>query len=853
MRMKVTASLAAVSILSACGGSGGTSTPTDNSAAVSLSGTAAKGLMANAEVNVHPVKAADGSIDPVGLLATPVLTKADGSYSLSFAGTKDQPYVIRVTATANTTHADEVTGQAQPLPAGFSMRALLLPASSGTVSTSATVTPFSEMAVSAAAKASGGVTAGNATQALSTVSQLLGFDPRNVAVVSAVANATPEQQKLAVMLASVSQLASDGALGCSARSSGGDKTRCVVDALSAAANASSLKLTGGDAGATDISLALNGAVQKVLASSNTLAGQVASSLVTAIVANLGCSGSACTSASAGTTPPVNALAAGIAAAKLMFNDMTSDWRATFSRGGLQAAAHGAVNAQAVKLRDAMTAAYVPAAGLVVDSAVLLKGLEMFNAFNAGLGSQTSVSAFPGFTNGDGSYPFTSNVTSFCSLFTDAKLSAAPVAGSSKAALMLCNVAYFVSQSVLNPGAGTPYTRSFFRHSYVLTPNADGSYTWKAIARKLVAKLNCPASDNCDSISTNLVNGQVLNIVDLADTPVDIAAGVVTGTVTPKFRSNGSPDGFTIAGDMPAGFEWKGSALRGMRQPVTANATGQRDASGNTVVALTLEGSIKALDAAGQTISSLAVKSASAKLMPVAYDAFCRPVAPTSPKASSLCRSGTDFDLSDAAFDLRFETASAAVEGAVSAGSSLWDLSGTQSVPTLVDFTGTLSTIAAGTSSDFFVGRISAKATGYATGFDASKPLSTSNGYTEAVSISGTVTAPGRPVMVLSLGVSAWTDSHTTLNPSATAQYKSTAGGRTRSVVNIDATQSGTAAKPSRSFKLTESVANLAMAWTDGDTIVKLTAGGTSEIGSLNLDSGLITYTDGSTTTLDIGL
>ena len=190
---------------------------------------------------------------------------------------------------------------------------------------------------------------------------------------------------------------------------------------------------------------------------------------------------------------------------------------------------------------------------------------------------------------------------------------------------------------------------------------------------------------------------------------------------------------------------------------------------------------------------------------------------------------------------------------VSAGTSLWDLSGTRSIPTQVDFTGTVSNIAAGSTTDFFVGKVSAKATGYATGFDATKALSASNGYTEAVTVSGTVTAPSRPVLLLSLGGNAWTNSHTTMNETATVQYKSVAASKTRSVVNIDASASGTAPNKKWALKLTESVANLGMSWTHGDASVKLTVGGATEIGSVNMDSGLITYTDGSMTSLGIGL
>src|SRR5690606_13171706 len=115
-----TAMLAA-GLLAGCGGGGGGDADAPAAANVTLSGTAAKGLMANATVTAHAVKA-DGTVDDAALgTAT---TDGHGAYQLVFDATKDQPYVIRVVATADTTHVDELTGTAKPLPAGFTMRSL---------------------------------------------------------------------------------------------------------------------------------------------------------------------------------------------------------------------------------------------------------------------------------------------------------------------------------------------------------------------------------------------------------------------------------------------------------------------------------------------------------------------------------------------------------------------------------------------------------------------------------------------------------------------------------------------------------------------------------------------------------
>ena len=110
------AAMLSAGLLAACGGGGDesptTTTPpvtSTDSASVSLSGTAAKGLMANADVTAHAVHA-DGTVATAALAAT--TTDAQGRYTLSFSATKGQPHVVKVTANANTTHLDEVSGQA---------------------------------------------------------------------------------------------------------------------------------------------------------------------------------------------------------------------------------------------------------------------------------------------------------------------------------------------------------------------------------------------------------------------------------------------------------------------------------------------------------------------------------------------------------------------------------------------------------------------------------------------------------------------------------------------------------------------------------------------------------------------
>ncbi|HEX6364382.1 MAG TPA: hypothetical protein VFZ93_15605, partial [Albitalea sp.] len=355
------AMMAGAGLLAACGGGGGSDA--DSSAvAVSLSGTAAKGLMAGATVSAHAVRA-DGSIDEAALATA--TTDAQGAYALAFSGVKDQPVVIRVTASEATTHIDELTGETRPLAPGFQMRSLVVPSVTGTVATRASITPFSEMAVAAAQKADGGLTAANAAQAVSTVTQLLGFNPVTVQVAPASEAATVEQQQMAVMLAAVSQLASDGAIGC-ADGDDAAKTRCVVETLAASAATGTLKLS---TATVDVSASLADAVTKVF-DNPTAVATIPRTTIDVAVANLGCT-TDCAVAIA--SPSSDA----IAAARSLFTQLKTDIATVFLGSG-SSAADGPANAQALAFGAAMRDVQLPAEMVAKDLGALLMGVDLYH-------------------------------------------------------------------------------------------------------------------------------------------------------------------------------------------------------------------------------------------------------------------------------------------------------------------------------------------------------------------------------------------------------------------------------------------------------------------------------------------
>ncbi|MDQ5897637.1 MAG: hypothetical protein QG612_1723, partial [Pseudomonadota bacterium] len=571
--------LIAAAVLAACGGGDSAGDTSATTSAVALSGVASKGLMANADVRIHPV-AADGSVDLATTLAA-TTTDADGRYSLSFAATVSRPYVVRVSARADgsTTHLDEVTGTAQPLPAGFSMRSVITPSQAGAVTTSASITPFSEMVVAAAERAGGGISASNTAQAASTVSQLLGFDPIAITPRPVGSAESADEKKMAVMLAAVSQMVSGSQLGCSDADAGA-RTRCVVEALSASASTSSLKLA---TGAVDVSGALSSALGTVLTTPR-LSGSVSSSLLASVVANLGCKDSGCTpaTASGGTAGTTDATATAIAAARLLFTEIRSDWGAMFSRGGASLAG-GAANVQAWRFRSAMEGVEVPVDMLIKDAGTLLMGVDLYNDLRAGRSTQTTRSR-----GGDGQG---GPVAGACGLFTATDLSTRAT-GSADAQVVGCRAVYRSSRSYTQSAIVT----TEWVHGFTLEPQADGSFTYVSRARQRVS--------SCDYAGTSCTV--------TANTVLQPEIAAATGQLVPTLDAQGAIRGFTLAGDLPGGFA-KGSNTLGSHHHAIAltgsiataadglSATSQSDT-------YAVSGTLKAYSDASTEIGTLTLRS-----------------------------------------------------------------------------------------------------------------------------------------------------------------------------------------------------------------------------------------------------
>jgi hypothetical protein len=135
--------------LAACGGGGGGGSSTTTST-VGVSGVASKGLLGKATVNVYTVTGGQRG----ALLGSTTSDATTGEYSLTGLTANTNPVIVEVVTTSTTTMCDEtlplIGGKfdCSATPAVGTVIRSTLPDLSAT--TTAHVTPFSEMAVAAA-------------------------------------------------------------------------------------------------------------------------------------------------------------------------------------------------------------------------------------------------------------------------------------------------------------------------------------------------------------------------------------------------------------------------------------------------------------------------------------------------------------------------------------------------------------------------------------------------------------------------------------------------------------------------------------------------------------------------------
>jgi hypothetical protein len=231
--------LSAAFTLSACGGGGSStsSTPiptTPVAVSRSVQGVAAKGIIKNGIVNIFKI-AADGTKNG-STLATSRTSTVDGSYSINL-GTNTGVFTVEISGDKDSSMFDEVSNQDIPMPLNMTLRTLITVESASNNTVTAHVTPFTEMIVSAASKASGGMSSANIANAQAGVTTMLGFNPLITKPImsnsKAAADTTDMAEKLqSISLAALSKVANDtnNVLTCTGTLS--EKVACVIDKTS---------------------------------------------------------------------------------------------------------------------------------------------------------------------------------------------------------------------------------------------------------------------------------------------------------------------------------------------------------------------------------------------------------------------------------------------------------------------------------------------------------------------------------------------------------------------------------------------------------------------------------------------
>ena len=800
--------LAVAATLAACGGGGDSDS---SNTTLTLSGDAAKGALANAIVTAHAIKA-DGSIDPVALATAP--TDTSGHYTnLSFSAVPGAPYVIQIDAKSDgtTTQLDEVTGVPQAMPANFSMRSLFTKSVAGPMTATASITPFSEMAVDAASRGTNGITAANAAQAITNVTTLLGFNPTTITPTTIVAAAPGEQQKLALFLTALSRLANDSALGCT-DTNAGVRVKCVVNTLASTSTLSSTIPS------TAVATALSGAILAVATDSRLTGSKVDTSTLTSTLVTLARDGS--------TTPATNEVTA-IASAKLLFTSIKSDVTTLFSRRN--ATSLGAVNVEANAFIAAMENVQVPAEMLVKDSGALLMGIDLYNDFQAGRETSNfrvrGKNQFATDRTGPATY-FPSGVD-LCSLYADSAFTI-PATSPANARYIGCSVLYYYT------GANSYFVSNVWRHEFTITPKSASTFDYLTSAVQSVAESTCTSYPCTTKFSSTTL------MKNVNGTPSKFFSGTVSVTTgndafTTK-ETEGHITAFNLTGELPGAFKTGANTLTNNHHNVVLSGkrTFGKDVTGRAYSVSTLNGSVTAFADDMSPLGTLTINSGSL----------------TDTEIAATSDGSSESKISGGSLDLKWTTEKSEAAGVLNLDKWVFDKSGHYNhKASHVTFTGALRNKGSdGTFADFISGSITSDIMGLPS-YDPFAPPSVTNDYTRSISFVAAVTAPGRPKLELSGNLSR--SEFTKELKTSSLQYRTLAASTPRMVIAISVNPATSSAPAS--FKLSEAGSNLSMTVVSGSGSTDLFYNSTLKVGTFNSATKLLTFTNGDFISLDVGI
>jgi len=400
----------------------------------------------------------------------------------------------------------------------------------------------------------------------------------------------------------------------------------------------------------------------------------------------------------------------------------------------------------------------------------------------------------------------------CSLYTTA---ANDVLASSKddAKFIGCTVNYKVVFTFVNNV--TVMTR--YRHGFSIEPKGDGTFAYSTRARRTTSCQPAPCA--------NPVN--------------EALSASVTGVATPTLNSDKRITAFTLAGDFAAAFETGGTTL--VDAKTTVDLSGTRTIGADNMSSTTFKGTAKSYKADGMLLGTLDVKSGSSSEIPVSWDANDNLVARGAPTAVA----DAGGDLATASIDLVWTTGNSEFAGTLALTDNAWDKTQTSHIPTKATLTGSLRNISNGTTNEFLAGSLTAAVTGYAN-YTATAEDSATNNFNASLMFTGSVTAPTRPKLELTLNTTM--ASHQDGPATVTLSYRSIVNGTPKQQVGAVATRQ---ADGRYSTKLTEAASNLSMTWGPDAKEADLYINNTEVVGKFK--DLTLTFTDGTFISLDIGL
>jgi hypothetical protein len=775
--------------LVACGGGGGGagsgSGSTTDATVRTLDGVAAKGLIKNGVVKVYAYGA--NGIKSASSLVESRTSSVDGSYSVSL-GSNIGLFTVEVSADAATTMNDEFLGDIA-MPVGMTLRSLVQLDSTAATIIKGYVTPFSDMLVSAAAGATGGLTSANVSLAQSGVIKLLGFNPLTTKPFNinsdAASKSTDASEKLqSVLLAAISKIANDSTnnFGCSGSVS--EKVKCVVDATTG-----SVVMTGGN-----LSIALQAQLATRAAAESVVANKTINK--TALASLDGVSGFSQASVTTDT-----AIVSPVAAAKAFFASIRTNLSAL-----LNAQKTGTLNLQVIVLQNDFSAATAPLDQDLADWILITeRGVNYFNDYKSGVVRSSSVAI-----NANGAYSTSSPMYSYsryigsCAIYADELAETVLATSPANAKSVFCSLGTKpVAGTFKTTSVADQFIQDFFTKTVILVPVAGSTSDFTYESRTRIS-----------TRQTTYSFSPVFNadVVTLKTTTLGSYAGTTDrntrarGTVSYAMSGNVLASA-TVKGFMPARTDASGVALTDQEE---WNISYARTPESTTVNKYALSGKITALKN-GVSIGSVGLQEGTYIRVTSAPD-----------------DTYTHQDIKEVNLIVAVTGLSSSVSGTLSLNNFSFDGSGSSYAPTDVKFVGSFSNAGA----EFFKGTLTAKSLNY-TQYQSSLPDSASNFLQTSASFVGVVKIPSRPDVSVSLAGG--------LSTSRTDFFTGEFNDGTNAILI-----SRTAAAPA--VTNLSSSNGLSMVLNDGVNVTDVFKN-SSKIATYTRSSGVINYSDGSIETV----